>query len=119
MARWCCGSAETCSRNSTDAQDAFQATFLVLVRRRGSIGALDSVGGWLNGVACRVAARRGSQASRRRAVEERAGLRIVDAVDSPDGDEPAAWNSALSFRRKSGGCRRNTATSWCSVTGRA
>src|SRR5690242_911797 len=33
-----------------DAHDAFQATFLVLVKRHGSIGHLESVGGWLYGV---------------------------------------------------------------------
>ena len=80
-------------RNSTDAQDAFQATFLVLVQRRRSIRRLDSVGGWLNGVACRVAARARVQAARRRAVEQRAGLRIVEAVDLPDGDEPVSMES--------------------------
>ena len=56
-------------KNSTDAQDAFQATFLVLVRRRHSIRRLESVGGWLNGVACRVAARARVETARRRAVE--------------------------------------------------
>ena len=45
--------------DSSDAQDAFQATFLVLVRRRGSIGGMESLGGWLYGVACRLAARAG------------------------------------------------------------
>src|SRR5262249_38417353 len=34
-------------RNSDDAQDAFQATFLVLVRRRGSIHHVESIAGWL------------------------------------------------------------------------
>ena len=74
-------------RNSTDAEDAFQATFLVLVRRRGSIGRFESVGGWLNGVACRVAARARVAASRRRTVEERAGLRIVHAFDSAEDND--------------------------------
>ena len=41
--------------DEADAADAFQATFLVLVRGRGSIRKLESVGGWLYGVACRVA----------------------------------------------------------------
>ena len=56
--------------DSTDAQDAFQATFLVLVRRFGSIRRLDSIGGWLYGVACRVAARARVEASRHRAAEQ-------------------------------------------------
>jgi len=67
--------------DSADAQDAFQATFLVLVRRRGSIRGLDSIGGWLYGVACRVAARARVESARRRAAEQRAALRVVEAVD--------------------------------------
>src|SRR5262245_44438139 len=38
-------------RDPNDVQDAFQATFLILVRRSGSIRRLDSVGSWLYGVA--------------------------------------------------------------------
>src|SRR5580693_2017598 len=54
--------------DSTDAEDAFQATFLVLVRRCGSIRRLESLGSWLYGVACRVAAR---ARSRRRVAARR------------------------------------------------
>ena len=40
-----------------DADDAFQATFLVLVRRARDLGPRDAIGPWLYGVATRVAAR--------------------------------------------------------------
>src|SRR5262245_3602524 len=48
------------------AEDAFQATFLVLVRRAGSIRRRDAVGPWLHGVARRVAVRAQALADRRR-----------------------------------------------------
>ncbi len=55
-------------RHEHDAEDAFQATFLVLVRKGGRIRAGDSVAGWLHRVAWRVArklqARLGRQARR-------------------------------------------------------
>ena len=63
--------------DSTDAEDAFQATFLVLVRRCGSIRRLESLGSWLYGVACRVAARARVDAAKRRSAERRGALRVV------------------------------------------
>ena len=71
-----------------DAQDAFQATFLVLVRHCGSVRKRDSIGSWLYGVASRVAARARVEAARRRSVERRGGLRVVTAVDSPEDGDP-------------------------------
>ncbi|WP_406697333.1 sigma-70 family RNA polymerase sigma factor [Singulisphaera sp. Ch08] len=54
-----------------DADDAFQATFLILVQRAGSIRVDDSLGRWLYGVSSRVAIRAKAQAARRRRLEER------------------------------------------------
>jgi RNA polymerase sigma factor (sigma-70 family) len=48
-----------------DADDAFQATFLVLVRKAGSIQEQELVGNWLYGVAFRVARRARLNAARR------------------------------------------------------
>src|SRR5262245_17900585 len=49
-----------------DVEDAFQATFLVLVRRARQLGPRDAIGPWLHGVAVRVALRARAQAARRR-----------------------------------------------------
>src|SRR5438270_1725623 len=60
----------TCRRmlaDPLDVEDAFQATFLVLARRAGSIQDGDRLGPWLHGVARRVAARSRALAARRNA----------------------------------------------------
>jgi len=59
-------------RDPHDAQDAFQATFLVLASRAGSIRRRDALASWLLGVARRVAARSRADLARRRAYEGRA-----------------------------------------------
>jgi RNA polymerase sigma factor (sigma-70 family) len=67
--------------NASDAEDAFQATFLVLLRRASSLGQSDSLGPWLHGVAVKVSQQaRGSAVRRGR--RERPGL-FVD-VPAPD-----------------------------------
>jgi RNA polymerase sigma factor (sigma-70 family) len=56
-------------RNEHDAEDAFQATFLILARKGGTLWVRDSVAPWLHRVARRAGLRALRAAQRRRAVE--------------------------------------------------
>lgn len=58
--------------NEHDAADAFQATFLVLSRKAGSLRRQQSVGSWLYRVAYRLAQKARTSAGRRRAHERQA-----------------------------------------------
>jgi RNA polymerase sigma factor (sigma-70 family) len=58
-------------RDGPDAEDAFQATFLVLARKAGSIARPDLLGNWLYGVAYRTAREAKSRRATRRARESR------------------------------------------------
>jgi RNA polymerase sigma factor (sigma-70 family) len=55
-------------RHEQDAEDAFQATFLVLARRAGSIHKPGAVASWLYGVAHRIALKARTRSARRQAL---------------------------------------------------
>jgi RNA polymerase sigma factor (sigma-70 family) len=64
-----------CSRVLKDrhqAEDAFQATFLVLVRKAGAVGQPELLGNWLYGVAYRIAVKARARAAKRCEHERRA-----------------------------------------------
>ncbi len=56
-----------------DAEDAFQATFLVLLRKAHAIGQPELLGNWLFGVAYRIALRARAAAAKQRRLERQAG----------------------------------------------
>ncbi len=70
--------------------DAFQATFLVLVRKAGSLWVRDSLGPWLHRVAYRVAIHARRDAVRRNRAERAAAERASDAVIEDAWDEVAS-----------------------------
>jgi RNA polymerase sigma factor (sigma-70 family) len=80
------------AQNAADAEDAFQATFLVLVRRAASLQKPHLLGNWLYGVAYRVAARARAQAARRHAREQR-GAEMIPA--EPRREAESEWRPVL------------------------
>jgi RNA polymerase sigma factor (sigma-70 family) len=93
--------------NAADAEDAFQATFVVLARRAGAIRCRESVGPWIYGVALRVAACSRKDRARRRDRERRvagmvarnepdaAQLDVAPAVHEEVGRLPDKYRAAV------------------------
>jgi RNA polymerase sigma factor (sigma-70 family) len=83
--------------NQHDAEDVFQATFLLLARKAGSIRKQDSVANWLHGVAHRLALQARGQANRRQARERRAAdmRRISNTSNKAWHDLQATLDEAL------------------------
>lgn len=73
---------------SHDVHDAFQATFLVLVRKAGSLWVRDSIGPWLHGVALRIA-RKAKVADARRKTHERRCAELYESATDGTRDDGA------------------------------
>jgi RNA polymerase sigma factor (sigma-70 family) len=76
--------------NEQDAEDAFQASFLVFVRKAASIRAREQIGNWLYGVAYRTALKARTTDARRRAKERRAA-----EMSQPQAEVDAGWGELL------------------------
>jgi len=87
---------ETCRavlRDADAAEDAFQATFLVLVCKARSIRGRDALGGWLHRVAYRIAIQAGEDAARTRTRERPVGdLHVEDRSRIEPGND---WRAVL------------------------
>jgi RNA polymerase sigma factor (sigma-70 family) len=74
-------------RNQNDAEDAFQATFLVLARKPHAVRPRHLVGNWLYGVAHRTALEARRATAVRRAKERRAAEMAEGSTNSCDRDD--------------------------------
>ena len=68
--------------NRDEAEDAFQATFLVLARKAGAIARREQLASWLHGVARRAALDARARATRQKAREKRLGAMLP--AEPPD-----------------------------------
>jgi RNA polymerase sigma factor (sigma-70 family) len=84
--------------HAQDAEDAFQAAFLVLARRAAAVAPREMVGSWLYGVAYRTALEARRMIARRRARETRVQDRTQSATepDPPASDLSAVLDEELS-----------------------
>jgi RNA polymerase sigma factor (sigma-70 family) len=76
--------------DAADVDDAFQATFLVLLHKASSIRWQPSLGSWLYTVAHRMAVRTRAHAQRRRRLEDRAAVVVTNEAAAPD----LSWREA-------------------------
>jgi RNA polymerase sigma factor (sigma-70 family) len=74
-------------RNQEDAEDAFQATFLVFARKARSVTAQDALAGWLYRVAYRTALQARARIVRRRAKEQQVNELPHPAIELDEGHE--------------------------------
>src|SRR5262249_21941720 len=99
------------------AEDAFQATFLVLARRAAAVWPRERVGNWLYGVACRTA-RAARSAAARRLSSERQFCPFPDPPE-PGPDAPVELLALLDEEIERLPERLRTAVVLCELQGRS
>ena len=75
------GTCRRILRAPADVDDAFQSTFLVLIRKAGAIRDPSRLAGWLHGVACRVALR-----TRKQVRTKGVSSDVLEALSHPSSD---------------------------------
>jgi RNA polymerase sigma factor (sigma-70 family) len=98
-------------RDGNDVDDAFQATFLLLVRKAGGLRKPDRLGPWLHGVALRTALKAREQTARRRESP------IAAEPAGPPTSDEADWRPALDAAIARLPARERTAVVMCYLDG--
>jgi RNA polymerase sigma factor (sigma-70 family) len=74
-------------RNHHDAEDAFQATFLVFARKAASVVPRDMIGNWLHGVAYQTALKARANAAKLKTREKQ----LIDVPGRPATEADSSW----------------------------
>ena len=80
-------------RHAADAEDAFQATFLVLARKAGSLNWQESIAGWLHDTARRTSLKLRGSTARRRVVEQQAAETRLEGEATHATSDPSSQAS--------------------------
>ncbi len=99
-------------RDEHGAEDAFQATFLILARRADSLWVRGTLGPWLYGVAYRTSSCARSASARRRSHERKAGRGRLMWSRNPDGMTSARPSTRSWMGCPSGIARRSSCAIW-------
>src|SRR5262245_3493966 len=104
-------------RDPHDAEDAFQATFLVLVRKAASVQPRERVGNWLYGVAYRTALEARIILARRHAKERQ--VSAMPEPPAPPSDDSRDWRPLLDEALSRLPAKYRTAVVRCELEGRS